>query len=171
MCFNASPLCYWHRVERRSVDSLNSPSVFPLFFNFFSNPSVTACHLPYILLRKTQRRSLKSPLSFQVNAHSSVCFNASPLCYWHRVERRSVDSLNSPSVFPLFFNFFSNPSVTACHLPYILLRKTQRRSLKSPLSFQVNAHSSVCFNASPLCYWHRVEERSVDSLNSPSVFP
>ena len=27
----------------------------------YLNPSVTACHLPYILLHKTQRRSLKPP--------------------------------------------------------------------------------------------------------------
>ena len=90
-------------------------------------------HLPYILLRKTQgERVIPSVCCCYSRCFQLLCF-INPLALWAlplyrcttQGERLRFDFVAVAFLLPpLFFN----PSVTTCHLPYILLRKTPRNA-------------------------------------------
>jgi hypothetical protein len=75
-------------------------------------------HLPYILLCKTQGRRIAT------QSFSLYCFVAPRNAAGHGRGR------DCDLILLLLLSLFFNPSVTTCHLPYILLRKTQRRRVR-----------------------------------------
>ena len=107
-----------------------------VFFNPFvllTPPSFG--HLPYILLRKTQGRSV-----IHVFLYSSMCFLYNNIKHSHLLPLYCCVTRQRESV---RFDFvtvavFSTPPSFG-HLPYILLRKTQRRREKHPVMLRGTA--------------------------------
>ena len=110
--------CAKHPVMLRGT--AEGESVIPgLSLPLFINPSVTACHLPYILLCKTQGRSVILGLLLSLFFNPSV-LRPPPLYFAVQNTGGECDTRFVAA------DVFSTPPSFG-HLPYILLRKTQGR--------------------------------------------
>ena len=136
-----------------------------LWHSHFFDGGVEKTRLCLFILLSSEKNELRSSGSYR--AIRLVATVAVGVCGTRSA--RTVLALFPPSPLRLHrpikagtfsvFESFSNPSVTACHLPYISLRKhpvrlrdTAGRSVRVPLCYYTDSHLPVSSGVKPL-WW------------------